>query len=475
MGEPPAAVAHPLPVADDRRDGSARPTRADLPPGPTAPAVIQFLRWGRRPSVFLDGCSRQYGDWFTVRFPASPPLVFFSDPQAVRDVVLGDPDTVRGGEAHAQLGALLGLHESLILLDGGPHLRRRRLLYPRLHGDHVRGYCHLIREVADREIATWPTGRPFGLHPRLQRISLEVMLRAILGVEDETILARLRDQLLQLISIVAGPWAILLLMSWFRRNGGPLTPWGRAAGHLAAIDDIVFREIARRRQPEAPRRTDVLSMLIESHDENGTALTDRELRDEMLTLLVAGHETTATSLAWACYHILRRPAVQRSVVTELSRVVGESTVEPEQLGDLVYLDAVIKETSRVSPVVTEMSRVVRSPTRAGGRTLPGGVIATPCIYLAHRRPDVWQRPGDFLPERFLGTRPSPFVFLPFGGGERRCIGAAFALTEMKIVLAQILRRVSLGLAPGYRMQPVRRSITLAPSGGVPVAVSAVRA
>ncbi len=423
----------------------------------------------------MDACARRYGDWFTVRFPASPPLVFFSNPDAIRDVLLGDPDEFRGGEAHAQLGALLGLRQSLILLDGSAHRRKRRLLYPCLHGDRMPIYCRLIRDVANQHIDTWPQGRCFALHPHLQSISLEVILRAVLGFDDSTVLARLRDRLLSLLSILAGPAAILLLIPWLRRDCGPLTPWGRAMRLLTEIDEIIFSEISRRRSEGLRGRTDVLSALIETRDENGHFLTDHELRDEMITLLVAGHETTATSLAWACYHILRRPSVWRSLATELSKVTGGAPVEPEQLGNLKYLDAVIREASRLSPVVTEISRLLRSPMRVGGRDLPAGIIATPCIYLAHRRPDVWPNPGEFIPERFLGARPSPFVFFPFGGGERRCIGAAFAMLEMKIVLAEIVRRVSLKLARNYRMRPVRRSITLAPSQGLPVVVNAVRA
>jgi cytochrome P450 len=238
------------------------------------------------------------------------------------------------------------------------------------------------------------------------------------------------------------------------------------------VDDMIFAEIARRRADRA-RRTDVLSLLVEARDEQGRPMTDRELRDEMMTLLLAGHETTATSIAWALHRLLESPDVLGRVRDELLRVVGRGPLAPTHVPKLEYLDAVTKEALRLNPILPAVGRHLAAPMRIGGRDLPAGATAAPCIYLAHRRPDSWTDPERFLPERFIDGRASPYAFFPFGGGGRRCLGAAFALYEMKVVLAEILRRVALRAAPGNRVRVVRRGLALAPSAGMPVVVDAV--
>jgi cytochrome P450 len=375
-------------------------------------------------------------------------------------VVTGDQSTYRGGEAHSQLGALLDLRDSLIVSDGETHRRRRRLMLPPFHGDRVQAYTRLIGTIAARHVEAWPTDRPFALLPRLQALSLDVILRAVLGLRDEKLLDRFRDRVNALIGVVAGPTAFFLLLPWLRRDWGPASPWGRAVRVTRTIKDLLACEIARARREGTSNRTDVLAMLVESRDEQGRHLGDRDIEDELLTLLVAGHETTATAIAWTCYHVLVRPRVRDLLLRELAG-------RPNDAGPR-YLDAVIKEAARLSPVITEVSRLLGAPADVGERRLPAGVVATPCIYLVHRRADVWENPLAFVPERFLDARPSPFVFLPFGGGERRCLGAAFASHEMKIVLGEMFSRRRLALRPRYDARPVRRSITLAPSRGLPV-------
>jgi cytochrome P450 len=234
------------------------------------------------------------------------------------------------------------------------------------------------------------------------------------------------------------------------------------------VDEILFAEFARRRAAGRGRREDVLALLIEARDDAGRPMTDAELRDEMITLLVAGHETTATTLAWLFHQVLRRSDVLESLRAEISRVVGPGPVQPQHVAELEYLDAVIKETLRLNPILPVVGRRLGEPARIGGRDLPANVVAAPCIYLTHRRRDLWEEPERFAPERFLGKRPSPYEFFPFGGGVRHCLGAAFATYEMKIVVAEILSRVELRAAPGYTVRLVRRGITFAPSEGMPV-------
>ncbi len=439
-----------------------------LPPGPRLPALVQFLHLGFRPIAFLEECDRRYGTPFTLRVPARPPLVMFSDPEAIREIFTGDPERLRAGEANNLLEPMLGQH-SLLLLDGPRHLRERRLMLPPFHGERMQAYGRTMREITDRSIDAWPVGRPFPIHEQTQAITLDVILRTVFGLDEGEVLDHLRERLRRLMAFVSGTLGVLLLMPWLQRDLGPFTPGGRFTRLAREIDDILFAEIARRRADGVAGRDDILSMLIAARDEDGRPMSDQELRDEMVTLLLAGHETTATSLAWAFHRLLGRP----DVLGKLREEVGEGPVEPEQIGRLEYLDAVVKETARLNPVIVNVGRRLQAPMRIGGHDLPAGVVASPCIYLTHRRPDLWPDPARFDPERFIGARPSPYAFFPFGGGVRRCIGAAFAAYEMKIVLAEVLARVELRAAPGYTVRTVRRTVTLAPSGGMPVVVDRV--
>ena len=439
-----------------------------LPAGPRLPAIVQFLHMGFRPTAFLEQCARRYGDPFTLHIPARPPLVMFSDPEAIREIFTGDPELLRAGEANNLLEPMLGQH-SLLLLDGPRHLRERRLMLPPFHGERMQAYGRVMREIADRSIDAWPVGRPFPIHERMQAITLDVILRTVFGLDEGAVLVRLRECIRSLTAFVSGALGVLLLMPWLQRDLGRLSPGGRFARLAREIDDILFAEIARRRAEGATGRDVILSMLIAARDEGGQPMSDQELRDEMVTLLLAGHETTATSLAWAFHRLLGRP----DVLAKLRDEVGGGPVEPEQVGRLEYLDAVDKETARLNPVIVNVGRRLQAPMRIGGHDLPAGVVASPCIYLTHRRPDLWPDPARFDPERFIGARPSPYAFFPFGGGVRRCIGAAFAAYEMKIVLAEVLARVELRAAPGYTVRTVRRTVTLAPSGGMPVVVDRV--
>jgi len=439
-----------------------------LPPGPRLPSIVQFLHMGFRPTAFLEECARRWGDPFTLHIPARPPLVMFSDPEAIREIFTGDPEVLHAGEANSILGPIVGEY-SLLLLDGARHLRQRRLMLPPFHGERMQAYGRTMREITDRSIDAWPVGRPFPIHDRMQAITLDVILRTVFGLDEGEALARLRERLRRLTAFVSGALGVLLLMPWLQRDLGPLTPGGRFARLAREIDDILFAEIARRRAEGVAGRDDILSMLIAARDEGGQPMSDQELRDEMVTLLLAGHETTATSLAWAFHRLLGRP----DVLGKLREEVGEGPVEPEEIGRLEYLDAMVKETARLNPVIVNVGRRLQAPMRIGGHDLPAGVVASPCIYLTHRRPDLWPDPARFEPERFIGARPSPYAFFPFGGGVRRCIGAAFAAYEMKIVLAEVLARVELHAAPGYTVRTVRRTVTLAPSGGMPVVVDRV--
>jgi cytochrome P450 len=451
---------------------------AHLPPGPPIPRLLQMLYWIRRPIPFMEDCTRTYGDCFTIGFPALPgtPLrsrrptfVFFSHPEAIREIFTGPEETLRAGEANAFLEPLLGAH-SLLLLDGTRHLHERRMMQPPFHGERMQAYGEIMRDITARVVADWTIGRPFPIHAEMQRITLDVILRTVFGVDDGPRLVELRDLLTRLLAFAANPFVMLVQLDL-----GPLSPWGRLVRLGRRVDEILYAEIARRRATGPEGRADILSLLVAARDERGEPMTDAQLRDEMFTLLVAGHETTATSLAWAFHHVLERPAVHERILDEIARVTGGGPLEPRHVAQLEYLDATVKETLRLNPILPVVGRRLQEPMRIGGRDLPAGVIATPCIYLTHRRPDLWPSPDRFDPERFLRARPSPYEFLPFGGGVRRCLGMAFALYEMRTVLATVLSRTALRAAPGHTVRVVRRSITLAPSSGMPVVLERLAA
>jgi len=390
--------------------------------------------------------------------------VFFSNPDAVKEIFTSDPEQLRAGEANEIVRPLLGDH-SLILLDGARHQRERRLMMPPFHGERMYVYGEVMREITDRTIDTWPVGQPFAIHPHLQQITLNVILRTVFGLAEDTTLSRLRTLLTE---VLAAGENLLMLITWLHIDLGPWSPWGKQVRRRKEIDRLLFAEFARRRTEDLSGREDILSMLMQARDEGGQPLGDLHLRDELMTLLVAGHETTATSLAWMLYRILSRPEVLEKLQTELRQVFGTGPVTPQQINKLEYLEATIKETQRVNPILPVVGRRLKTPTTIGGRTLPAGVVAMPCIYLTHHREDAWPNPDEFKPERFLGRKPTPWEFFPFGGGNRFCLGAGFATYEMKVVLAQVLSRANLRLAPKRPIRMVRRGITFAPSEGTPV-------
>jgi len=442
-------------------DVEPEPEWPGLPPGPETPPLLQAMRWVQWPIPFLEECAARYGDAFTIRLPGRPPLVMVSHPDAIRELFTGDVEDLRAGEANSILEPLLGKH-SLLLLDGSEHLRERRMLQPPFHGERMVSYGETMQQIARRAVDAWPIGRPFAIHPEMQSITLDVILRTVFGLDEGPKMAALRTELAELLSVSASPQ---VLLATAQAGANPSGAAARPQQVRARVDALLFAEIARRRALPDAERTDVLSLLLAARDEDGEPLPEQALRDELVTLLVAGHETTATSLAWAVNHLLVNPDVRARLEQELDGVTT-----PLEISRLDYLDAVTKETLRLTPIVPMVGRRLTRPLTIGGMELPAGVVAAPSIVLAHRRAERWPDPERFDPERFLGQKPSPYEFLPFGGGVRRCIGAAFALYEMKIVLAEVLTRVVLHAAPGYQVRVVRRSVTLAPSEGMPVVV-----
>lgn len=401
-----------------------------------------------RPHGFLERCRRRYGDVFTVNIAPYGRMVFLADPALIRQVFTGPTHLFHvGGVRGRVLSPLLGEH-SLLLLDEDEHMRERKLMLPAFHGEALRRYPELIEEIAEEQVRGWPVGEPMSLRPRMQAITLEVILRLVIGVRDPDALGRLRDLLGRLLD---QPTTLLFLATAANRDLSWFPPWRRFLEIRARADELIHMEIARRRAD--PSGEDILSLLVQA---SGQSLTDAELRDELMTLLIAGHETTATALAWAFERLTRHPAV-------LARL---------REGDPSFLDAVIKETLRVRPVVMEVGRDITEHAQIGEWDLPAGTRVMSSIALVQKAEQHWPDPLAFRPERFLDTQPAPYTWIPFGGGPRRCIGASFATTEMASIIPVVLRHFD--LVPD-RPEPERsqtRNVTQVPARGARVVLSA---
>ena len=437
----------------------------ELPPGPGTPGPFQILQWVFRPIPFMRRCAEVYGDIFTVRMMGRTPIVFLTDPAAIRQVFTGDPEYLQAGQANSRILRWLVGPNSLLVLDGARHKRERKILMPPFHGERMRLYGDMMCEITDRSIDAWPVGFPFPIQPRMQEITLDIILRAVFGVNEDTQHSRLRTLMMKYLQVMVGRNPLMSIVAW-----------KRLIRVQRDIDRLLYDEITRCRGESREGRTDIMALLVTARDEDGQRMSDEEIRDELVTMLLAGHETTATSLAWVIHRLLQNPDVLETARAEATSVIGdgEDTPRPtaEQIAQLDYLDAVIKETARLDPVIPITTRFLETNMHIGGYELPAGSIAAPCIYLTHRRPDLWSDAEEFKPERFVGSRVDPYTFFPFGGGVRFCIGAAFATYEMKIVLARVLSRIKLRPDPRYAVRMVRRGITFAPSGGVSVIRSA---
>jgi cytochrome P450 len=431
--------------------------RAPLPPSPRMPRALQTIGWLSRPFQFVERARAQHGDTFTMHI-ARDTFVVLSDPADVKQVFTGDPSIYHAGISNIILLPFLG-HKSVLLLDGAAHLRQRRLLLPPFHGEKMRRHVDLMREIAEREVAQWPRGVPFAVHPHMQKVTLEVIMRIVFGVDEgDPRLAELRARLRTLLESTVSPRQLRKLLLY-----GPVrADRKRIYGHvLDPVDETIGHIVEeRRRRDDLADRDDVLSMLLLARHEDGSPMDGEELRDELVTLLVAGHETTATALAWALERLTRHPDALERLTEEVRADAGDE-----------YVDGVIRETLRLRPVIPFVGRTLSEPQRIGDWDIPAGARVAPSIHLVHRREDVYPQAAAFRPERWLGVRPNPDTYLPFGGGVRRCLGASFAETEMRAVLAAIVRGVRVTAARPESERVGRRVITLVPARGAEIIVT----
>ncbi len=448
-----------------------------LPAGPQTPSFVQFWQWLLFPLETVENRAKRYGDTFRAR-KDDPPLLYFSSPEALQTIFLADGIQLTSAEQSGPLRPLLGDH-SLILRDGDYHRQQRKLLMPPFHGERMRAYGELIGRITAQVLQQIPLNQPFRVRSVTQRISLRVILSAVFGLHESDRYQELCDLLSEVLEGIASPFgSALLFYPALQRDLGPWSPWGKFLRRKRQIDKLLYAEIAQRKAEPDPNRSDILTMLLSARDEAGQPMTDVELRDELITLLFAGHETTASALAWALYWIHALPAVKTSLLAELDTIErnGDWNDDRNAIARLPYLSAVCQETLRLYPIaINAFPRIVKQPIEIDGYLLEPGAVLIPSIHLAHQRASVFPEPKQFRPERFLERQFSPYEYLPFGGGNRRCIGQAFALFEMKLVLAQILSQVELELLQNRPIKPVRRGLTIAPPSHLQMQITTLRA
>ena len=460
-----STVLHSPPNPPSTPSDGAQPAlaaAAALPPGPRVPAWALTLAWALAPTWVMDRCAARLGDAFTLTFaPSGLKLAMFSDPEAVKTIFTAPPEVAPSAAGSSPIAPVVG-HSSVLVLTGPEHMRQRKLLLPPFHGERMREYEHVIVEATRRDMAGWRLGGPMRLQRHTRQITMEVIVRAVFGVEAER-MQPLKDAITGLLEPVRVLAVVRALMS---RPSGE-RPTGAIGRALDRLDALIYAEIAhRRRQSDLERRADIMSLLLQARDEQGEPMTDGELRDELVTLLLAGHETTATSVAWAVERLVRHPDKLRRLAAEIDA------------GGEEYMTAVVNETLRVRPVVPLVVRMLTRELRVGGYELPAGTRVVPSIYLTNRNPAVYESPREFRPERFLEQTPDTFSWIPFGGGIRRCIGASFALLEMRVMLRTMLGELEPRLPDGRAWRSGgarrrgelvrRRAITLVPARGASV-------
>ena len=418
-----------------------------LPPGPRMPRALQTAIWSRQAQWFLQQGRARFGRMFSLKIAYEGTWVILSDPELVKQVFTGDPRVFHAGEGNQILRPILG-ENSLLVLDEKKHIGQRRLLLPPFHGERMQAYGEKMTEIAAREIESWPTGTPYKLRPRMQAITLEIIIETVFGVHGGERMGQLRDALRDFLDLTTNPRVLLPVLAIGPDRVNRIPAFRR---RIERVDSLIGREISERRVAEdLAERDDILSMLVAARHEDGSPMSDAEIRDELLTLLVAGHETTATALSWAMERLVRHPE-------KLERLRDEV-----EAGEEAYLTATVQETLRLRPVIVIVIRRLTEPVELGGYRLPAGASVTPCIHLIHRDPEIYPEPDRFLPERFLDEPPGTYTWIPFGGGVRRCLGAAFAQFEMAVVLRELVRRHQLLPARPQAERPFRRAITETP-------------
>jgi len=461
-------------------DTAAQPNRPEHRKidGPKAKGLrrtLRILRLILQPTGYMDDNVRRYGSMFKIGGDSSPPLVYVGDPEVVREIFMFDATQAATGQSNGILQAMVGEH-SILLLDGNPHQRQRKLLMPPFHGDRLRAYGQLICDITRQVSAQWQPGQLIVARPPMQELTLKVILQAVFGLREGARLSELQRLMSSMLDSFAYPLsASFLFFPALQKDWGAWSPWGRFLRLREQVRQLLYAEIRDRRQYlEQPgvgpaEKTDILTLLLQARDENGEGMSDVELHDELVTMLLAGHETTASALVWMLYWIHYLPEVQQKLRAELAEL--DPQADPMVVAQLPYLTAVCQEALRIYPITpTTFVRVLRQPMTLGGYAFEAGTALMPATYIIHQRPELYREPKQFRPERFWEHQYAPHEYLPFGGGHRRCIGSALAMMELKLSIATLLQEFELTLPSPRPLLPARRGLTLAPPASMKLRV-----
>lgn len=439
------------------------------------PSLLQKLQWVSDPVGYMENAAQQYPDIFTARIIGfGDTVVFVNHPKAIQEILTNDRKKfVAAGEKNRIAEPLLGKY-SVFLLEDVRHKQVRQLVMPAFHGEQMQSYGQRICNLTEKALSQLLPDQPFLMRNFTQEISLQVILQIVLGLYEGEQFQKFKHLLPQLLDLFQSPLSSsLFFFSFLQKDLGAWGLWGKFLRDRKQIDDFIYAEIIERRQQHDPERIDILSMLMSAQDAAGQSMTEQELRDQLMSLILAGYETTATAMAWGFYWIHQKPLVLEKLLLELDSL-GDSP-DPMSIYRLPYLSAVCNEILRIKPVVMfSFPRVVQEPVELLGYPLEPGTVVLPSIYLTHQREDLYPEPKEFQPERFLKRQFSPYEFLPFGGGVRRCLGEVLALFEMKLVLATVLSHYHLALVDQRPERPQRRGFTLAPATGVKMVITGQR-
>jgi cytochrome P450 family 110 len=447
---------------------------ATYPGSIATPAFLQRIQWVNNPAEYMTNAVQDYPDIFISKILSGKPVIFVNQPQAIQEVLTNDRKKYTApGEYNKILTPITGNY-SVVSLDGETHRKRRQLVMPSFHGDRMKAYGELIIKLTKQVMDELPINQPFLARSAMQEISMQVILQSVFGLYEGDRCEKLRYLMGKMSDIFRSPFASsFLFFPFLQKDLGKWTPWGKFLRDREQIDKLIYAEISERRQNSNADRIDILSLLISAKDEDGEALTDQELRDELMVLLFAGHETTATAMAWGLYWSHYLPEIGKKVQQEIDSLGNYSDVM--DIFKLPYLTAFCNETLRINPVaMITFPRLTQGKVELLGYEIPPDTVVFGCIYLVHQREDLYPQPRQFKPERFLKRQFSPYEFMPFGGGVRRCVGEALAMFEMKLVLGTILAKYQLALVDSQPEIPRRRGVTLAPSKGVKMVLTGIR-
>ena len=442
-----------------------------LPDGPQTPKWLQLINWIADPLKYLEQSVKRYGDTFTIRLGLRT-FVILSHPQAIQEVLTAPSSQFKSGASDLSR-PLLG-ENSILLLDGKPHQRQRKLLIPPFHGERINSYSKLICDITEQVASQWVIGKGFTALSAMQDITIQVIMEGVFGLGEGPRYQKLKPLLTAMLDVTGSPLrSSMLFFKFLQRDLGAWSPWGKMVRRRQQIYNLLQEEINQRREQPELMGNDILSLMMSARDENGELMSDQELQDQLLTLLIAGHETTASTLAWAFYWIHRLPTVRQKLLEEIDSL-GDNP-DPMAIAKLPYLTAVAYETLRIYPVVFVIfTRITKSPITIMGHHYQANTILAACPYLTHRREDLYPESEKFKPERFLERQYSAYEYFPFGGGNRRCIGATLAMLEMKLVLAKVLSGYHLALVQNKIIKPARRGLLIGPENGIPMVMTGQR-